>query len=527
MMMRRPLIILLLTMVLAGLGWAAGAAGLRSERPYEEGLVRTALRFRSSAFQAPEKLWSEHPPLAYLLLRGLNSVIGSDVRVLRLAWLLLFAAAFAGFCGIVARGDSSSGQPLWGSVARWGLIIGLFASPLVIVGAARLVPDTLLLLLMCAELDLVGRLMHRPSPGVAVGAGILAGLMVLAHAYGWVCALAMIATLSVTLFRRHGRGGLACAAMVAGGALAPVAITPSAFAARVGLLCNHYWSEPLFSQALPVPLIPVWFPLTDVSYSQSWLPLAGQVAAGLLLAWVTLSGQDPFSRWMAWTALLCPLIFWLVELATGGRVIVYHWLGWLGVLAACALARGLKPTASAVVSTLLVLFVVLPTLLFVLNGAGNGERAVTRAVASIREQARSGRPLVFGGARAFVLFVPWLEDPLVDRSFVFLRRQPRDSFVGKMLVPNERLIDANQWRAFPEEQAVVVQLEAAQQVVVPGGGWEVERRAHFVHNATAVVEIDVEARRRQPRETLSPVLSRRSEEPLSVGVVQYPPEVER
>ncbi len=501
--MRQLYTAVLLSIALAYLAYRARTSGLLLERPYEEALFLIALRTDAPAFPGPDAVWSEHPPLAYLLLHGCAWICGADVGVLRQAWFTVYLLTFLALL-YYGRPSVSRTEPdvpcfleALTEAVRGLFVLSVFASPLLLVSGSRVGPEAVTYGAFVAYLASGIAFLRTWSALAAVGLGLAGALLLSSHAYGWVYVLASVAALAATVGRAYSRVLVLKLLLIVLLALSPVAIDPRVCAARLDLLRGHYWAESVGARPFGMPLAGIWVPLSELSFQLPTLPVAAQAVTGLLLLWIVIWGKDLPARWLALTCLGIVPLCWLGECVGQSKIMIYHWLGLMGVSGVCALARGLGRRLLFLTGLGASCIVLIPGVASALFVVGDGPKAVQRAAEVIKHQLDGSDVVVFAGARTYVTLAPYLDRDSLGRSYVFLRTHGRpDSFVGRKLVSPSRLLVDNAWPDFPADRIVVVQFEAAQQVVVPQAGWVVEEADYFLHNSLAIGQITIETRRR-------------------------------
>lgn len=494
--MRETILLIALCALLACLGFRGARSGCFMERPYEEGVLRVACWTPGSLTVPAEEYWYEHPRLVPFLVRALSSAVGERIGMMRLVWCTLFLISFALACRSARPASAAAGSSP--CALRFLLVFTVFMSPLVLASAMRLGPGAVTgLATGVCILSGIGLISARKIlPAILLG--VSSAVLLDSHVYGCIASLGLMLPLvaGALIGRDFKLLGLICVAAIP--SMIVLAVDGEIVAQVWRTARGHYWAEPVMGEGpLTVPLSHVWYPLTEFAFDGPSIPAVGQLCVSLLLLSVLVRGVDFVSRWLAASALTCIALFWLAERLAGQAVIVHHWLGWHAILSACAIARGLRPWAIAAVSFAGFGFVLVPSLLAIGLPAGRGEEAIERASAFIGRELGPSDKLVFGGSRAYMTILPYLDRDLRGRAILYLRlSHPPDSFPGRNLVPSELRVTSESWADFEWEKATVVQFEAAQRVVIPSEGASVEGRREFVSNSVAVEMISVEVRRR-------------------------------
>lgn len=245
------------------------------------------------------------------------------------------------------------------------------------------------------------------------------------------------------------------------------------------------------------PLREMWSAATEVGNGLDWLSMILQGGLLSMLAGSTILKKDISGRAACLSSLACFVGLWTYGALLGGSVVVVHWLGLLWIFAICAATRSSNGYVLVGLACVSVSLLAIPGILAVGLVRGSTQTPIREASAELNRIAPSVDSVVFGGSRAFILFEPELNDQTVDRCFTYLRDGAfPDNFIGRVLIPSERVLRENDWLAFNGRRIVTVELEAAQSVAVPNQGWEVVYRRRFIHMSNSIGEITIEIRRK-------------------------------
>ena len=483
--------------------WFAGLHGLTTERPYEEALIRVALMDGAKAFPPPDKIWCEHPPIAFIIFRLGKTVVGDNLTCLRLLCGGLFVAAFVAALMFAIRipptsvpADLRARDPL--VCLRVLCMFSAFVSPLMVVGGTRLGADGPTYLVLMLTL-FAGSAFLRSYSYLTMAAFFGASLgLIYVHAYGLAIAVGLVVGLTTEAIFTTGFSHLRII-FLGGTIIASILwLDFAAVSTRFTLLKDHYWSIDTMIGNPPVPVAGLWPAVTELAAESDALPAYLQIVSLIALVFLGLRGRDAAARFAALGCIGSLACLTFASAGASSRLVVPHWLGPIWLLGCCAFARGASKGGLIATGVSAALVVALPGLVSCLLSSGDASGLIKQAAGSVSDFGVGADAIVFGGTRAYDLFVPEMGSMDVGRSFVFLRGGAfPDSFPGQKLIPPGHLLTAADWARIDARRVVLIQLEAAQKVEIPTDDWLVERRVQFVYPAFTIGAIRVELVRRK------------------------------